>query len=179
MPPLKERKEDLPELILSLTKRFRSHLQANHASELFTPEAYRLLLQYDYPGNIRQLANAVEHALILSERFPIQTADLPDMLRQNLPVAEHGSQRKMEEKPSRPVVGTRQAAPVVTHRSPAHELMSFDPSPEAATLRDMEMRAIESALQRHDGNKAKAAEELGISLKTLYNKLNQSDKRTA
>jgi two-component system NtrC family response regulator len=42
------------------------------------------------------------------------------------------------------------------------------------TLREMEMRAIEDALDRHAGNKSKAAEELGVSLKTLYNKLNQA-----
>lgn len=42
-----------------------------------------------------------------------------------------------------------------------------------ATLREMEMAAIHQALDRHKGNKPKAAEELGISLKTLYNKLNQ------
>ncbi len=42
------------------------------------------------------------------------------------------------------------------------------------TLRDLEMQAIYEALERHDGNKPKVAEELGISLKTLYNKLNQA-----
>jgi two-component system NtrC family response regulator len=42
------------------------------------------------------------------------------------------------------------------------------------TLRDMEMQAIHDALDRHAGNKSKAAEELGVSLKTLYNKLNQA-----
>jgi len=53
-------------------------------------------------------------------------------------------------------------------------------SPKAAksfgplTLRELEMQAIEEALDRHDGNKPKAAEELGVSLKTLYNKLNQA-----
>ncbi len=41
------------------------------------------------------------------------------------------------------------------------------------TLRDLEMEAIHQSLDRHGGNKPKAAEELGISLKTLYNKLNQ------
>ena len=42
------------------------------------------------------------------------------------------------------------------------------------TLRDMEMQAIHDALDRHAGNKSKAADELGVSLKTLYNKLNQA-----
>ena len=42
------------------------------------------------------------------------------------------------------------------------------------TLRDLEMQAIYDALERHDGNKPAAAEELGVSLKTLYNKLNQA-----
>jgi two-component system NtrC family response regulator len=42
------------------------------------------------------------------------------------------------------------------------------------SLRDLEMQAIHQALDRHDGNKAIAAEELGVSLKTLYNKLNQT-----
>ena len=42
------------------------------------------------------------------------------------------------------------------------------------SLRDLEQAAIEQSLERHDGNKSRAAEELGISLKTLYNKLNQA-----
>jgi two-component system NtrC family response regulator len=43
------------------------------------------------------------------------------------------------------------------------------------TLREMEMQAIYAAIERHDGSKPKAAEELGVSLKTLYNKINQAD----
>ncbi|MEC7408278.1 MAG: helix-turn-helix domain-containing protein [Planctomycetota bacterium] len=45
------------------------------------------------------------------------------------------------------------------------------------TLRDLEMIAIQRALERHDGNKPAAAEELGVSLKTLYNKINASEER--
>jgi len=181
LPLLKDRKEDLPELILALVKRFRHDLIETDAARLFTPEANHLLSQYDYPGNVRQLANVIEHALILSDHFPIQATDLPDMLRQESMETDRLSTRKMEEKPSRPILHKDVAAmeTIVTHRNPVQELMSFDPSMEAATLRDLEMKAIDSALQRHNGNKSKAAEELGISLKTLYNKLNQSEKRSA
>jgi len=186
LPPLKDRKEDLPELILALVKRFRSDLTVTDTTELFTPEAHDLLLKYDYPGNVRQLANAIEHALVLSGDFPIQAEDLPGMFRQDIPGANPLTARKMEEKPSRPILHKEVAhkeiaiaEPVLPHRSPVQALMSFDPSGEAGTLRDMEMKAIESAMQRHGGNKSKAAEELGISLKTLYNKLNQSEKRSA
>ena len=45
--------------------------------------------------------------------------------------------------------------------------------PAACSLRELEMQAIQDALDRNGGNKSKAAEELGVSLKTLYNKLNQ------
>ena len=181
LPPLKERKEDLPELILVLTKRFRSDVMATDAKELYTPEAYHLLMNYDYPGNVRQLANAIEHALVLSDRFPIQASDLPDMLQQDGAETERLLIRKMDPKPSRPIIRRPTVAtePVLPHRSPERELKSSDLSTEASTLRDLEMKAIESAMQRHGGNKSKPAEELGISLKTLYNKLNQSEKRSA
>jgi two-component system NtrC family response regulator len=45
---------------------------------------------------------------------------------------------------------------------------------DTLNLRDLETQAIQEALDRHNGNKSKAADELGISLKTLYNKLNQA-----
>ena len=183
LPPLRDRKEDLPELILALAKRFRSDLTATDAAKLFTPDAYQLLLKYDYPGNVRQLANAIEHALVLSDHFPIGTLELPDMLQQELPAMNYVLQKKIAEKPSRPVVIRKEeiavAESIPVRLNPVQELMSFDPSSETGTLRDMEMKAIESAMQRHCGNKSKAAEELGISLKTLYNKLNQSEKRSA
>ncbi len=61
------------------------------------------------------------------------------------------------------------------NRFGAHAVRSPDPvSGEPCTLREMELQAIYAALQRHDGNKPKVADELGISLKTLYNKLNQT-----
>ena len=183
LPPLKERKEDLPDLILALAKRFRNNIMETDVTKLFTPEAYHILSHYEYPGNVRQLANAIEHALILSDRFPILAEDLPDMFRHETLGTNLVTHRTMEAKPSRPVIRKEAAVtisePPTLHRNPVQELMSFDPLVEAATLRDLEIKAIEAALQRHGGSKSKAAEELGISLKTLYNKLNHTEKRTA
>jgi two-component system NtrC family response regulator len=194
LPSLKERKEDIPDLITALAKRFQPDLDNKSAEELFTEEAYHLLLHYDWPGNVRQLANTIEHALVLSDGFPISEEHLPPMLipkknkmESEIPVSE----RITEKKPNRPIVNKNvqdSSLSLTSFSNPIAELMSFDPAPETitssastttSTLRDLEMKAIFAALTRHEGNKAKAAEELGISLKTLYNKLNQSEKRIA
>ncbi len=113
--------------------------------ELFTPEAIRALSEHAWPGNVRELANVIEHATILCESGPISAEHLP-------------------------------------HKFDAHRLRStviaggplkaVGQSPH--TLREIEMQVIYQTLERLGGNKPKAAEELGISLKTLYNKLNQS-----
>ncbi|MBO7725060.1 MAG: sigma-54-dependent Fis family transcriptional regulator [Thermoguttaceae bacterium] len=158
LPPLRQRLEDLPELIVHLTSRYKKGAGLKSIDDIFTPEAFELLRQFDWPGNIRQLANVVEHALILTERFPAGPEALP---------------HQFLEKPAVPLSKTSRAASakaIAASDEDADELMAFD---SGKTLRDLENEAIVSALRRNGGNKAKAAEELGISLKTLYNKLNQ------
>ncbi|MBO7678262.1 MAG: sigma-54-dependent Fis family transcriptional regulator, partial [Thermoguttaceae bacterium] len=113
----------------------------------YTPEAMELLRRYDWPGNVRQLANVVEHSMILAGSLPIGKDALPSQF--------FGSG------------GPRREA---SAGGGLEELMAFD---AGKTLRDLEREAIIQAVNRNGGNKAKAAEELGISLKTLYNKLNQ------
>ncbi len=186
-PPLRDRREDIPELITHLATRFRPDFANIELDELFTAEAMKRLIRYDWPGNVRQLANVIEHALILADGFPIGLDELPQtlQLKTDNKIVQM-PERPTEKKPARPVISKAVDSsfnlPAVT--GPMADLMSFDPSfgessDEPTTLRDLEMKAIESAMTRHDGNKTKAAEELGISLKTLYNKLNQTEKRTA
>lgn len=179
IPSLKERLDDLPELILHLAKRYQPGLDIRSGEKLFTPEAYQRLLAYDWPGNVRQLANVIEHALILSDSRPIDVDSLPHSLQTKIGPVPVNPERITEQRPNRPITKRREAT------GPLADLLSFDPEPEedglhARTLRDLESEAIQQAMQRHDGNKAKVAEELGISLKTLYNKLNQQEgKRSA
>ncbi len=137
IPPLRNRVADIPELAVHLFRRFRPGI-AGAAADLFTPEALEALQSAPWQGNVRELANVIEHATILTDRPPITIGHLPDRL-----TTRRGGRSL------RRVMG-----PI--------------------TLRELEIQAIDDALQRNDGNKPAAAEELGISLKTLYNKINQA-----
>jgi two-component system NtrC family response regulator len=134
LPSLRDRIDDIQELAINLLTRFRSDA-ASHARP-FDDTAIEALRAHVWPGNIRELANVVEHASIICERLPITAEDLP---------------RKFG---NRNLVGGK----LVT---------------SGMSLREIEGHAIEAALERHEGNKSAAAQELGISLKTLYNKINQ------
>jgi len=137
--PLRERREDIPQIARHLIAR---HLKRRDMPEgILSPEATEALINHHWSGNVRELANALEHALILYDGKTIEAADLPSSVT--------GSA-------GRPV-GT----------------LPFGDPDESRTLREIEMDVILRVLEKHDGDKPKAARELGIALKTLYNKLNQ------
>lgn len=129
LPPLRERKPDIALLARHLVARFKS---TAGISPLISAEAEQLLISHSWPGNVRQLANVIEHACILCDRLPIRPEHLPRISDKGTTIRD-----------------------------------------EPTTLQELEMMAIHRALDRHQGNKPGAAQELGISLKTLYNKLNQ------
>jgi two-component system NtrC family response regulator len=128
------------------------HMYLRHRPEhsqiqtLFSEETVAALMQHPWPGNVRELANVIEHATILCEHPPI----LPDHL------PRHFVDRRLRKE----VRSGSGPAPLVS---------------TPMSLRELEVLAVQEAVNRHNGNKPAAAEELGISLKTLYNKLNQSD----
>ncbi len=81
MPPLRERREDIPLLI----EKFLLEMQ-NHNREVIlglTPEALHLCLEYNWPGNIRHLKNAVEYAVVMCSNQWIKPEDLPNYLQAN------------------------------------------------------------------------------------------------
>jgi two-component system response regulator AtoC len=79
VPPLRERKEDVPLLATHFLARFVTA----HTSPLvgFTPEAMRALVDYSWPGNVRELENVVERAVVMVQRSLIEVSDLPPELR--------------------------------------------------------------------------------------------------
>lgn len=131
LPPLRNRLDDIQPLAEHLFRRFRNDVPT--ASKIFADSAIEKLCSHIWPGNIRELANVIEHASIVCDQLPIQAEDLPQRFD------------------SRKLVGQKLAGPM--------------------TLRELENHAIHDALGRHNGNKQAAASELGVSLKTLYNRL--------
>jgi two-component system NtrC family response regulator len=73
LPPLRERREDVPLLVDHFLRRFKDEGQARAVSR----EAMDLLLKHDYPGNVRELENLVHRAVVLARGETITTADLP------------------------------------------------------------------------------------------------------
>lgn len=148
LPALRERKGDIPEISRVLLKR---HLKKDSISQdILAPETVEILQDYDWKGNVRELANALEHAVILWDGVQIVPPDLPSNLTRNSVI---------------PIAGSSS--------------VNWTEGTQGKTLRDIEMEVIYHVLDKHDGDKPKCAAELGIALKTLYNKLNQYQTRAA
>jgi two-component system NtrC family response regulator len=151
VPPLRERREDIAALVGHFVRRSRPQLppQAAFADDV----TLATLAAHDWPGNIRELANVVEHALVLCDELPLTVEHLPGRLSGLKPVA---------------------LPPAATPAGGSASAAAANPgSLRPRTLKELELDAILAGLARNDGNKPRTAEELGISLKTLYNKLHQ------
>lgn len=143
LPPLRERREDLPLLIDHLLDRFQRELKL--AVKSISPEARSLLLQYEWPGNIRELENTLCRAIILCDGDVLMPADLPPRIRGELPDDSFSSSSDLDRLKLAEAVGQ-------------------------ATER-LEKMLIVSRLAQHRGNRTATAESLGISRKTLFNKM--------
>jgi DNA-binding NtrC family response regulator len=144
LPPLRDRKDDLPLIIQAFLDEFnvrdRRHVKA------VTPEAMRMLELYDWPGNVRELRNVIERATILARGDFIEPGHLPRF----------------------------GAAPRIMEPAPATGV-TIAPG---MTVDEAERKLIIATLEASGNNKTRAAEMLGISLKTLHNKLNRMKQTT-
>ena len=158
LPPLRERREDIGLLASYFLTRVAERMDRPGFS--FSPEAMEVLERYDYPGNVRELENAVEHAVALAENRIIRPTDLPTALR---------TPRMLPDHPDRAAAGSR---------TPETRGASADVGPVADardtwSLSDVEKEHIQRVLARHRGNATSAARQLGISRTTLWRKLRQ------
>ena len=142
LPPLRERREDIPLLVRHFVNRL-SQQQTPAREVTVTQEAMRRMMAYGWPGNIRQLENAVERALALGgERTQIDVEDLPPELKNSAALEQ-------------PVA--------VTLPDGGVELPAF--------IANIERGLISQALNETDGNKQRAAQLLGLKRTTLVEKV--------
>ncbi len=131
IPPLRERREDIPDLVNSFLQKY-SRSMGKHVRGV-SAETMNFLTSYGYPGNIRELENFIERGVIFAKNGEVQLADLAVSLDQQ--------EKKI--------------------------------IPQARTLKALEREAILVALQRWEGSRTRAAEELGVSRRTIINKIQE------
>ncbi|EHQ90839.1 sigma-54-dependent Fis family transcriptional regulator [Desulfosporosinus youngiae] len=144
VPPLRERSEDIPALVQAFFQEFAQKYQKTIPS--LDPEIMLNFLNYDWPGNIRELRNVIERLAILSEGETLNIQYLPSNL-----------------------------TPLSSRLPSAIYPVTAQNLPRALTPRENseEIRQIKLSLEKTNGNKTAAAKLLGISRGTLYYKLNQ------
>jgi len=149
IPPLNERKEDIPLLIEHFLNK---HVRTKPPKKM-SPEAMKILLQHDWPGNIRELEHVVEGAIILSTKEIIEPEDLT--LHSNLPQTVKPRKEK-----------------IIRTQSQKNDSQS---SGETLSLEDIEKIHIEKVLKQNEWSRVKTAQDLGITPKTLYLKIKRYD----
>jgi two-component system response regulator HydG len=131
VPPLRERKEDIPALASFFIK--KTNRKINKKVKSIAPSAMDAILGYGWPGNVRELQNAMERAVMLSKGGELALKDLPSNM--------------------------------------SREAMFPEGFP--LNLERIKKIAVQKAMEKTKGNKTKAAEELGITRKTLLQKLRE------
>lgn len=137
IPPLRERSEDIPLLAASIIARYNRSMGSR--IEGFSPDALEALKRHDFYGNVRELENVLERAMIFAEGSVITMNDLD--LRSSVSRPDVQAKRELPEK--------------------------------AVSLKEIEREAIARSLHRWEGNRTHAAEELGISRRTLISKISE------
>ncbi len=173
VPPLRERMEDVPALVEAFIARFAAE-EGRRVSGI-SNEALELLMSHDWPGNIRQLENAVFRAVVLAEAPVLQPADFPQIL---------AARRGTEQARAVPVSLFTPAEPIHIDNAPALPRLPdprqapipdrfLDASGNLLPLADIEKDLIAFAIAHNAGRMAQVARQLGIGRSTLYRKLKE------
>lgn len=153
IPPLRERKDDLAQLISYFCKRF-SALESKQVKSIH-PDAMTLLEAYHWPGNIRQLENIIFRAVVLAQSQQIEVCDLPSIVN-----------------PNASTEGRNFGAGNVIGFS---QLIPLDEQGHFKSLEEIETEVIRLAIEHYQGHMSEVARRLGIGRSTLYRKLGETD----
>jgi DNA-binding NtrC family response regulator len=152
LPPLRDRKEDIPDLVDHFLEQFNREFKKK--TKGVTEEAMACLTRHDWPGNVRELRNVIERVMILEDRAEV---DLPDLPEDIVHRADLAGDEDLAAYPADAKAGS--AAALIR-------------LPEAGvSLRDVQFELVRQALERTGGNQTKAAQLLRISRDALRYKM--------
>lgn len=161
LPPLRERVQDIGPLARGIMARFSAKLQKEPLT--LSAEALAVLESFRWPGNIRQLENVVQQAMLVSSG--------PELLPQHLPPRIRESFSPQQVDTPIIVVGHHPVEPVVSAVEPSSAGALADSNSLAETCATHERALIERALAETNNCRSQAARSLGVSRVTLYNKM--------
>ena len=143
IPPLRERQDDIHSLSEYFICKFSK--EQNKPIVAISPKVEQALMEHPFPGNVRQLANVLEYALIVCDGKEIQVGDLPEELRRAMNTQGEGNTQ--QDNTTIPIAGR--------------------------TLKEIEKDVIVARLEEFGGHQLRTAASLGISERSLRNKLNE------
>jgi DNA-binding NtrC family response regulator len=177
VPPLRERPEDIPDLVRHFLVRFNA--EEGKRIRVVAADAMALLSHAAWPGNVRQLENAMFRAVVLAEGDEIGVSEFPQLAAQAakapppasepapLPMAE--TEQPLTLEPAAPVESVASAAPSLQPQGPALALLG--PAGDVRALADLEADVIRFAITHYRGQMSEVARKLQIGRSTLYRKL--------
>ena len=169
LPPLRARREDIPELARSFCARFAA--EEGKRVRGLSQEAMGLITRYGWPGNVRQLENALFRAVVLADGDELTVAEFPQIAAQ-----VEGFDVRIPPAPSRPLLSADMPEPVreivrVEVRDPHAMSLVVEDTGEMKTMESVEAEVIRFALQFYRGRMSEVSRRLGIGRSTLYRKL--------
>ena len=168
VPPLRARRDDIPELTRHFLTRFAA--EEGKRAPGISGEALGLLAAYHWPGNVRQLENAIFRAVVLADADEIGINEFPQIAGQ-FSADEISAQPLIEPSPAMVASWPEPDSTVGRRMAAAHSLPLTDPRGDVRPLEDIERDTIRFALSHYRGQMSEVARRLRIGRSTLYRKL--------
>jgi DNA-binding NtrC family response regulator len=169
VPPLRQRMEDLAPLVEHFVSRFNA--QEGRRVQGCEPETLAMLKAFGWPGNVRQLENAVFRAVVLAEADRLAPHDFPQISGQMPKLPEPTDEDRAQaavSSPMAPIIGALRTGP----EAPVSVL---DEKGQLRTLEEIERDLIQFAIEVYSGHMSEVARRLGIGRSTLYRKVREHD----
>jgi DNA-binding NtrC family response regulator len=166
-PALRERKEDIPALVDHFVRRF--NVEEGKKVVGCAPETLACLSAHDWPGNVRQLENAVYRAIILSDSPYLQPFDFPAISGVVAPPPAETA----AEAPRSPPISAEAARELLAELPAESPVRILDERGHLRTLEDIERDLIQLAIEIYSGHMSEVARRLGIGRSTLYRKVRE------